>query len=150
MHAEARNRLADELRRRLRGVPDPANRATLQRLLQRLENATDRRLPSVVAEVLVARRAVLAGCTVDAETPTPTGRTCDFRLARDGVLLHVHVKRLEAPAFHPPAIPSALRRCLRRARHDGALAVRAQRRQAAACVSAECGASSPAEGKDNL
>jgi hypothetical protein len=113
MHAHARNRLADELRRRMRACTDRANLTTLQRLLHRLDNATDQRLPSVVAEVLVARRALLAGCTVDAETPTPTGRTCDFRLARDGVLLHVHVKRLDAPPMPQITVPATLRRAIR-------------------------------------
>ncbi len=113
MKAQAVASLLDELRRRARACDDRANFDTLQRLVQRLERAMPDRLPSVVAEALVARRAMIVGCSVEAETPTPTGRTCDFRLTRAGVVLHVHVKRLDAPPFQPPAIPAALRRCLR-------------------------------------
>jgi len=112
MQAAARIRLIEELRRRARRCEYRVNIATLQRLIQRLENASAQRLPSVVAETLVARRALLAGCMVEAETPTPTGRTCDFRLTRGRERLYVHVKRLDAAPFQPPPIPSALRRAI--------------------------------------
>jgi hypothetical protein len=46
---------------------------------------------------------------VEAETPTPTGRTCDFRLDRHGQSLFVHVKRLQIEPFAPSRIPAALR-----------------------------------------
>lgn len=113
MNAQAVSNLVADLRRRARGCRDRANVETLQRLIQRLERATAERVPAVVAEILVALRVMRAGCSVEAETPTPTGRTCDFRVTRGGERLHVHVKRLEAPAFRPPAMPGALRRCLR-------------------------------------
>lgn len=116
MNAQAVTGMLLELRRLARRTDERRSFDTLQRLAQRLERATPERVPAVMAEALVARRALAAGCAVEAETPTPTGRTCDFRLTRDGELLHVHVKRLDAPPFDPPTIPAALRRCLRRGR----------------------------------
>jgi len=116
MNAQDVAPLVEELRRRARACDDRASFDTLQRLVQRIERAMPERLPSIVAEALVARRAMIAGCSVEAETPTPTGRTCDFRLTRGAEVLHVHVKRLDAPPFEPPTIPAALRRCLRRGR----------------------------------
>ncbi len=113
MNAASVGKLIDDLKRRAHRTTDDMNLATLVRLVQRLEHATADRLPSVISETLVARRIMLAGCSVEAETPTPTGRTCDFRLWRDGVRLHVHVKRLDAPVHTPPTIPSILRGALR-------------------------------------
>jgi len=116
VNAQAVSNLVADLRRRARGCRDRANVETLQRLIQRLERATAERVPAVVAEILVALRAMRAGCSVEAETPTPTGRTCDFRLTRGSERLHVHVKRLDVAAFKPPVIPATLRRCLRHGR----------------------------------
>lgn len=116
MNAQSVSNLLENLRRHARACDDRANFDTLQRLAQRLERATAERVPAVVAEILVAQRAMRAGCSVEAETPTPTGRTCDFRITRGSERLHVHVKRLDVPAFKPPAIPAPLRRCLRAGR----------------------------------
>jgi hypothetical protein len=116
MNAQAISSVLESLRSQERGCVDRANFDTLQRLVQRLERATAERTPAVVAEILVAQRAMRAGCSVEAETPTPTGRTCDFRLTRGGKRLHVHVKRLDVAAFKPPVIPATLRRCLRHGR----------------------------------
>jgi hypothetical protein len=116
MNAQSISNMLESLRKQARTCIDRANFDTLQRLVQRLERATPERTPAVVAEILVAQRAMRAGCSVEAETPTPTGRTCDFRLTRGDERLHVHVKRLDAAGFKPPAIPATLRRCLQRAR----------------------------------
>jgi len=113
MNAQAVSGMLLELRRLARRTVERRSFDTLQRLVQRLERATPERVPAVMAEALVARRALAAGCAIEAETPTPTGRTCDFRLTRGAELLHVHVKRLDAPPFDPPLIPAALRRALR-------------------------------------
>ena len=113
MNAASVSTLIEALRRLARKAADRPTAQTLQRLEHRLDRATAERLPAVVAETLVAMRAIRSGCSVEAETPTPTGRTCDFRLERDGHRVFVHVKRLDAPPFRPPAIPAALRRCLR-------------------------------------
>ncbi|NBX25819.1 MAG: hypothetical protein EBQ99_07195 [Planctomycetes bacterium] len=116
MNAAAVPALVQELRRTaVRGV-DRTTRTTLQRLEHRLDRATADRLPAVAAEVLVALRVIRAGCSVEAETPTPTGRTCDFRLERQGQRLFVHVKRLQLEPFDPPSIPAPLRSRLRVAR----------------------------------
>jgi hypothetical protein len=105
--------LVTELRRLARAQDQLRNARTIHRLQHRLERANAQRLPAVVAEVLVARRAMLSGCRVEAETPTPTGRTCDFLLERAGERLYVHVKTLQAGAFEPPRIPKALGQAVR-------------------------------------
>ena len=46
------------------------------------------------AEALVALHARKSGCSIQVEVPTPSGKTCDLMLERDGVKLFVHVKRL--------------------------------------------------------
>ena len=46
------------------------------------------------AEALVALHARRHGCSIDVEVPTPSGKTCDLLLQRDGVKLFVHIKRL--------------------------------------------------------
>ncbi len=109
MNASAVPTLIQQLRTAARRTGDRTSRITLQRLEQRLDRASAERLPAVAAEVLVALRAIRAGCSVEAETPTPTGRTCDFRLDRHGQSLFVHVKRLQIDPFVPPRIPAALR-----------------------------------------
>ena len=105
--------LVSELRRLARAQDQSQNARTIHRLQHRLERANAQRLPAVVAEVLVARRAMLSGCRVESETPTPTGRTCDFLLERAGERLYVHVKTLQASIFEPPRVPTALRQAVR-------------------------------------
>lgn len=46
------------------------------------------------AETLVAGHARQAGCKVAVEIPTPTGKTVDMHIQKDGRSLFVHVKRL--------------------------------------------------------
>ncbi len=46
------------------------------------------------AEALVALHARRCGCSIQIEVPTPSGKTCDLLLQRDGARLFVHVKRL--------------------------------------------------------
>ena len=46
------------------------------------------------AEALVALQARRCGCSIEVEVPTPSGKTCDLLIQRNGVKLYVHVKRL--------------------------------------------------------
>jgi hypothetical protein len=46
------------------------------------------------AEALVALQARRNGCSIQVEVPTPSGKTCDLLIEREGVKLFVHVKRL--------------------------------------------------------
>lgn len=56
------------------------------------------------AEVMVLERLLDAGCSVEREAPTPSGRRVDFRAERDGAVLHVHVKRAPQPTLRDAAI----------------------------------------------
>ncbi len=46
------------------------------------------------AEALVALHARRHNCSISVEVPTPSGKTCDLLLERDGIKLYVHIKRL--------------------------------------------------------
>lgn len=74
-----------------------------------LERAGPERLPSAAAEALVALRLIRAGFAVEADVPTPSGRSCDFRATRRGESMCVHVKRLITGAAPRLDIPRPLR-----------------------------------------
>ena len=63
------------------------------------------------AEALVALHARKKGCSVAVEVPTPSGKTSDLLIERDGIKLYVHVKRLgiKQLAHKRLMIPSRLR-----------------------------------------
>ncbi len=65
----------------------------------------------LAAEVLVAARLLDAGCTIEHEVRTPSGRHVDFRAQRHGVTLCVHVKRAPQMTLRdaPAVIPTAWR-----------------------------------------
>lgn len=46
------------------------------------------------AEARIADQLQVSGCDVHVEVPTPSGRTCDFKVQRDGLEFYVHIKRL--------------------------------------------------------
>jgi len=67
----------------------------LDQLYHRLQARKKRRgFLDSFAEALVALHARRCGCSIEVEVPTPSGKTCDLLLQRDGVKLYVHVKRL--------------------------------------------------------
>lgn len=50
-----------------------------------------------------------AGCTLEFEAPTPSGRSADFRVQRDGISFYVHIKRLWVGNHEPArAVPDEL------------------------------------------
>ena len=57
------------------------------------------RVRTICAECLVAERLLLAGCEVEYEVETPSGRHVDFRAWRDGAALDIHVKRAPHPTL---------------------------------------------------
>lgn len=61
--------------------------------------ATLDRARSVCAELMVAARILDAGCEVEHEAETPSGRHVDFRARKNGVVLNVHVKRAPQPTL---------------------------------------------------
>ncbi len=64
-------------------------------LYHRLQSRKNRRgFFDSYAEALVALHARTHGCSIAVEVPTPSGKTADLQLKRDGVHLFVHVKRL--------------------------------------------------------
>ena len=69
------------------------------------------RARSLAAEMLVVARLLDAGCAVEREVPTPSGRHVDFRATKDGVALCIHVKRAPQPTLRDAqvTIPSAWR-----------------------------------------
>lgn len=73
--------------------------------------ATLDRARSIAAELLVAARLLDAGCTVDHERETPTGKHVDFVARRSGATLCVHVKRAPQPTLRDAQvrIPAAWR-----------------------------------------
>ncbi len=67
----------------------------LDKLYHRLQARKNRRgFLDSFAEALVALHARKQGCSISVEVPTPSGKTCDLLLERNGVKLYVHVKRL--------------------------------------------------------
>ncbi len=84
----------------------------LESLYHRLQARKNRRgFLDSFAEALVALHARRHGCSIRVEVPTPSGKTCDLLLERDGVKLFVHVKRLGGtrPRNRRLKIPSRLR-----------------------------------------
>ncbi len=64
-------------------------------LYHRLQSRKNRRgFFDSYAEALVALNARKHGCSIEVEVPTPSGKTADLQLQRDGISLFVHVKRL--------------------------------------------------------
>jgi hypothetical protein len=53
-----------------------------------------KRRRDVLAEAMVGRHLLAAGCDVAFEVPTPAGRTCDFRVSDGDRVFYLHVKRL--------------------------------------------------------
>ena len=53
-----------------------------------------KRRRDVLAEAMVGRHLLAAGCDVAFEVPTPAGRTCDFRVDGGEQVFYLHVKRL--------------------------------------------------------
>ena len=67
----------------------------LEPLYHRLQARKTRRgFLDSFAEALVALHARRCGCSIQVEVPTPSGKTCDLLLERNGDSLFVHVKRL--------------------------------------------------------
>ncbi|MDI9403550.1 MAG: hypothetical protein QM516_06725 [Limnohabitans sp.] len=66
---------------------------------------------SLCAETMVAARLLLAGCAVEHEVETPSGKHVDFQARRDGLTIHVHVKRAPQETFRAVrgAVPRAWR-----------------------------------------
>lgn len=63
------------------------------------------------AEAMVARHLMARGCDLSFEAETPTGKHCDFQVARDGLTFYLHVKRLDTsrPVHRSLVISSRLR-----------------------------------------
>ena len=80
---------------------------------------------STVAEAVLARKLLEAGCTIDIERPTAGGRHADFHVRRAGREFWVHVKRIATPAdaVDAPEVPRELHG-LREIRRPVAVAVR--------------------------
>lgn len=64
---------------------------------------------SALAEAAFARRMLRAGCTLQKETPTPSGRHADFHIRHPQASFYVHIKRLwvNLPT-EQPALPAPL------------------------------------------
>jgi hypothetical protein len=91
----------------------------LDKLYHRLQARHNRRgFLDSFAEALVAVHARKKGCSIEVEVPTPSGKTCDMLIQRDGVKLFVHVKRLASnrPSHARLKISSRLRilECIRK------------------------------------
>lgn len=76
----------------------------VSRLLRALDDpsASEDLHLSALAEAQFARHMLNAGCTLEFEAPTPSGRSADFRVERDGISFYVHIKRLWV-GNHEPA-----------------------------------------------
>ncbi len=85
----------------------------IRRLVQALDAPTGREdlYLSALAEAQFARRMLLAGCHLEVEARTPSGRHADFRVQAPDARFFVHVKRLtvEPPHTPTPPLPDALR-----------------------------------------
>ncbi len=66
---------------------------------------------SVCAEILIAARLLEAGCAIEHEVETPSGKHVDFRARRDGATLNIHVKRAPLPTLQDAnvEVPAAWR-----------------------------------------
>ncbi len=109
MSAPKAQPLREQLTRQIQLTHDWHSFRALSGVLALLERAGAARLPSAMAEALIALRLVRAGFSVEADVPTPNGKSCDFRATRRGESLCVHVKRLLTSVNETPAIPSRLR-----------------------------------------
>ena len=109
MSAPKAQPLREQLLRQIQLTHDWHSFRALSGVLALLERAGAARLPSAIAEALIALRLVRAGFSVEADVPTPNGKSCDFRATRRGESLCVHVKRLLTSVNETPAIPSRLR-----------------------------------------
>ena len=109
MSAPKAQPLREQLLRQIQLTHDWHSFRALSGVLALLERAGAARLPSAMAEALIALRLVRAGFSVEADVPTPNGKSCDFRATRRGESLCVHVKRLLTSVNETPAIPSRLR-----------------------------------------
>ena len=109
MSAPQAQPLREQLLRQIQLTHDWHSFRALSGVLALLERAGAARLPSAMAEALIALRLVRAGFSVEADVPTPNGKSCDFRATRRGESLCVHVKRLLTSVNETPAIPSRLR-----------------------------------------
>ena len=109
MNAPKAQPLREQLLRQIQLTHDWHSFRALSGVLALLERAGAARLPSAIAEALIALRLVRAGFSVEADVPTPNGKSCDFRATRRGESLCVHVKRLLTSVNETPAIPSRLR-----------------------------------------
>ena len=109
MNAPKAQPLREQLLRQIQLTHDWHSFRALSGVLALLERAGAARLPSAIAEALIALRLVRAGFSVEADVPTPNGKSCDFRATRRGESLCVHVKRLLTSVNDTPAIPSRLR-----------------------------------------
>jgi hypothetical protein len=58
---------------------------------------------SALAEAQFARHMLHAGCTLEFETATPSGKHADFRVQRDETRFFVHIKRLWVDSGEPAA-----------------------------------------------
>jgi hypothetical protein len=66
--------------------------------------ATMDSIRTACAEIMVAQRLLDAGCTLEREAETPSGKRVDFLAKRDGTSLHVHVKRAPQPTLRDASI----------------------------------------------
>ncbi len=105
---------AARLREAFRWLESPA--ATGMGLAaRRLRRASkDARLQtSLLREILLAKRLAASGFAVRSEVATPSGKSCDLVATRGALVLHLHVKSLEADAalipVRAPRIPRALK-----------------------------------------
>lgn len=79
----------------------------IRRLIEALERPSAREdlFLSSVAEAVLARRLLEAGCTIDFERPTSGGRHADFHVRAEGDEFYVHVKRIALPPSGDAARP---------------------------------------------
>jgi hypothetical protein len=96
-----------------RGLADPRLLRGFRRDLDSLSGSLAQAEPTafaldamrtVCAEIMVAQRLLDAGCAIEREAATPSGKRVDFLARRDGAALHVHVKRAPQPAQRDAAI----------------------------------------------
>ncbi len=84
----------------------------IRRLAEALDHPVGREdlFLSTVAEAVLARKLLEAGCTIDIERPTAGGRHADFHVRRGAREFWVHVKRIATPAdsVPAPALPQQL------------------------------------------